>query len=154
MAQVRHSPALKRTAAPPLSFALDCTMKRKGNQFVDIRDVLSLDASAGSVGVDIGYLGGEDHMNAFVGIFEKFVHDNKSTLGSYETISIMAKKPIGPFVASLAGPGGISLLFSNAREVGKELYNSNNEKVRLLLSGKGNTKELVVFFDNPHFSFI
>ena len=128
-------------------------MNRKGNQF-DIREVPSLDASAGSVGVDIGYLGNEDHMNAFIGIFEKFVQDNKGTLGSYESISIKAKKPVGPLVASLSGPGGVSQLFSNAKEVGKELYNSNNEKVRLVLSGKGNTKELVVVFDNPHFSFI
>jgi hypothetical protein len=71
----------------------------------------------------------------------------------YESISVEAKKPIGPLVPSLKEVGGVALLFSNAREVGKELYCSHNEKVKLVLSGKGGQKSLFVTFDNPHFAF-
>ena len=131
---------------------LDCTMSNKGRQF-DIREVPDFDASSGSVGVDIGYLGHDDHMNAFIDIFEKFVQDNKNILDDYQSISVEAKKPIGPLVARLVEVGGVNRLFSSAREIGKELYCSNNNKVKLLLSGKNGQRTLFVVFDNPHFSF-
>ncbi|BAU47562.1 hypothetical protein SVA_0983 [Sulfurifustis variabilis] len=127
-------------------------MNKKRSQF-HITEVPSLDASAGSVGVDIGYLGYDDHMKAFVDIFEKFVHDNKGILSAFESISVEAKKPTGRLVVGLGAAGGVSSLFSNAREVGKELYCSNNDKVKLVLSGKGGQRSLFVTFDNPHFSF-
>jgi len=92
-------------------------------------------------------------MNAFIDIFEKFVQDNKNILDDYQSISVEAKKPIGPLVARLVEVGGVNRLFSSAREIGKELYCSNNNKVKLLLSGKNGQITLFVVFDNPHFSF-
>jgi hypothetical protein len=127
-------------------------MNKKGSQF-DIAEVPSLDASSGSVGVDIGYLSYDDHMNAFIDIFEKFVQDNNGILGAYESITVEAKKPIGPLVPSLKEVDGIACLFSKAREIGKELYCSHNDKVKLVLSGKADQKTLFVTFDNPHFAF-
>lgn len=123
------------------------------NKKFDIAQVPSLDASSGSVGVDIGYLSYDDHLNAFIDIFDKFVQDNKGILGTYDSISVEAKKPIGPLFLSLKEVGGVARLFSKAREIGNELYCSHNDKVELVLSGKGGRKSLFVTFDNPHFAF-
>lgn len=119
----------------------------------DIAHVPSLDASSGSVSADIGYLEHENHANAFISIFEKFVQDNKETLHNYQSMTACATKPLGPLVSSLSGSDGVSRLISNPKEIGKELYYSYNTTVLLVLSGLHGSKELEIFFDNPEFTF-
>ena len=126
----------------------------KPRTLFSIEEVPSLDASAGAVYVDIGYLAHDDHLNAFVDIFAKFVHDNEETLRTYEYIFAKANKPLGPEVRGLEGPGGVEKLVSDAREIARALYVSLNEKVHLTFQGNVGTKELVVMFDNPSFEFL
>jgi hypothetical protein len=119
-----------------------------------INEVPSLDVSAGAVYVDIGYLAHDDHLNAFVDIFAKFVHDNAETIRAYEHVFAKAKKALGPEVHRLEGSDGVERLVSDAREIARALYTSLNEKVHLTFQGKGGAKELIVMFDNPSFEFL
>src|SRR5260221_5973764 len=126
----------------------------KPRKLFSIEDVPSLLASAEPVCVDIGYLGHDDHTNAFVDIFEKFVRDNEATIRAYESVFAKAAKPLEQKLRKLEGPTGTESLISDAREVGRALYDSLNEKVYLTFPGKAGVKELMVTLDNPCFEFL
>jgi hypothetical protein len=112
-----------------------------------IADVPSLDASHTSVYVDIGFLGGEAHTNAFIDIFEKFVRDNARTLMAFQSVVAHCAKPIGGELADM------QTVLGAPRIIARQLYESYNDEVRLLLRGNDASAMLVVTFDNPSFRF-
>jgi hypothetical protein len=113
-----------------------------------ISDVPSLDASQGAVHVDIGYLADDDHLNAFLDIFEKFVQDNQHILRTFERVGVEAEKPIHGEI------GNVSTLTSKPREVARTLYASLNDEVHLALDGPAGKRVLAITFDNPSFKFV
>lgn len=125
----------------------------KKTKAFDIEDVPSLCASDGGVGVDIGFLGHEDHENAFVEIFIKFIDENKAILSEYEVISITAKKPLSPTISRKINDGGINVLFQNTESIARDLYRSFNDMIVIELDGSNGKKLLRVIFDNPYFEF-
>ncbi len=112
-----------------------------------ITEVPSLDASRRQVYVDIGFLADEEHANAFVDIFEKFVQDNSRILSAFQRVEVQSAKPVAGGFANAAA------LLNAPRVVAKQLYESYNEEVRLMLTGETGSAVLVVTFDNPSFRF-
>lgn len=115
------------------------------SQHFSVADLPSLRATRGPVVVDIGHLGNEDHLDAFVEIFTKFIKDNEDFLAAFDGASVSAKKPVAEIT--------IHQLREEPRVVARLLYSSLNQEVRILLQGRVHKNELVIYFDNPSFEF-
>ena len=89
--------------------------------------------------VDIGYLGYEEHENAFVDIFETVFMSNKGTVKCYKTIEIQKMET------------DIANFYKNLRKYAKYLYNLREARIFLKLRGKNSVAYINVEFDNPNF---
>jgi hypothetical protein len=96
--------------------------------------------------VDIGFLGGDEHREAFASIFAKMLADNRDTLTGRELVAIEARRP---FTSSTLLP--TLLLEIDSAHFARELYDSRNEKVFLRLSCEAGEAKLGVAFDDPAF---
>lgn len=110
-----------------------------------ISDVQSLRANNGSVGVDIGYLENDDHLNAFIEIFSKFVQDNEDIIGAYENASIVSGDP---YLNTTTKE-----IIEKPRDIARALYMAHKPVIKILLAGKVRGRQLIVGFDNPSFEF-
>lgn len=105
--------------------------------------------------VDIGWLGGEDHRQAFAAVVEKLIHDNWPALEPFSVISIRSKRPIAPEALGLDRlPAPFSEIRTNVHRFALGLYDSRNEKVVLQLASTGADAELGLRFDDPEFWLI
>lgn len=64
------------------------------HQPFEIGRVPPLDLMNGSVTVDIGYLGGELHRQAFAQVFAKMLKDNAALLADSQLTRVNAKRPV------------------------------------------------------------
>ncbi len=114
----------------------------------NIAEVPRLDLVKGTR-VDIGFLGGEQHREAFVSLFAKVFSDNP-TLATSQLDSIEAKRPVAP--QELANPTGtMKLADADLLALARILYDSRNETVFLNLSAAGVKSRLGIAFDDPEF---
>ena len=112
--------------------------------------VLSLDDP--NLSVDIGWLGGEAHREAFAAVFDKLIQDNWSVLATLTVTSIRSKRHIAPEALGLTEwPASFKEILSRVYPFALGLYDSRNEKVILQLGGTRAAAELGVRFDNPEF---
>ena len=124
-----------------------------GSQF-NPTNIPDLNISSGAVEVDIGYLAEDDHMNAFIDIFEKFVYDNKDNVSIYKSIKAKVENSSSSWIQDIGKTDGVKYLLANSREIGKELYSLGSDEVRLVFSDLFVEKELVIIFDNPYFKWV
>jgi hypothetical protein len=96
--------------------------------------------------VDIGFLGGDEHRDAFTAIFAKMLHDNEGELAEVNVVGLDAKRPI---ICTVSFP--VRLLDAPPEQLARELYDSHNERVFLRLSGPPGTTRLGMTFDDPSF---
>jgi hypothetical protein len=115
----------------------------------NIAEVPRLDLEKGTR-VDIGFLGGEQHREAFASLFAKVFSDNP-TLATSQLDSIDAERPVSE--QELANATGKQMALADADLLGlaRILYDSRNETVFLNLSAAGAKPRLGVRFDDPEF---
>jgi hypothetical protein len=112
-----------------------------------IAGVPTLDLSAERAEVDIGFLGGEEHRQAFAAVFAKVLRENQALLVGRRIVRAEGERPLPeagkylPFAIGSADPTPLALA----------LYDSRNERVRLILEGSAAAEMLFVEFDNPQF---
>jgi len=124
--------------------------KRPGRSF-DLSTLPLLDLKAGPVSVEISYLANEAHTNAFVGIFEKLLLDNKSVFSGFALTEVKAKHPAQvPDEFELPVP--FAELAAKSKELALALYKSENVEVVLYFKGGSEVRKLLVAFDDPYFS--
>src|SRR5512143_889620 len=94
----------------------------------EIGSVPSLDLARRRVTVDIGYLGGEAHRQAFALIFGKMLNDNIALLADCRLTRVEDKRPLteGSMV-----PVAVRDLVASPARLALALYDSRNEQVRL-----------------------
>ena len=110
----------------------------------DISEIGCLDVHKGAT-VDIGFLGGEEHRQAFAALFDKAVKDNPD-LAQFNLEGVDAPRPV-ILSSGLQGP----LREIDRLTLALELYDSRNERVFLRLSHSSTQSRLGVCFDNPEF---
>ena len=110
------------------------------------------DLAAGPVWVSIGHLANDDHTNAFTAIFEKLVLENAALLEGCTITSIEAKRPVSspPFAAL---PIPITAIMADTHAAATCLYFSDNDEVLLHLACGGESRTLLIAFDDPYFTF-
>jgi hypothetical protein len=87
--------------------------------------------------VDIGFLGGDDHRAAFIAIFKRVLLDNQAVLAGTTLSAVKARRPVG-----LAAILNTRLLTVDADQLAGQLYDSQNDEVRLRLRTQGGEAEL------------
>ncbi len=118
----------------------------------EITSVPTLDLGAGTVSVDIGYLGGQEHRDAFVDIFAKMLRDSARLLADCRLERIESKRAVrfGPPL-----PIGAGDLIASPAPFARAIYDSGNEVMVLLfangVNGGETTLRIGVRFDNPGF---
>lgn len=117
----------------------------------DISEVPTLDLSQGSAGVDIGFLGGDEHAAAFASIFAKVIHDSCGSFVGFTLSGLQARRSLVTPPPSLCPPVPFTVLEERALEAASALYLSGNEEVRLDFTNGQSSQSLFVTFDNPHF---
>ena len=115
----------------------------------EIGRVPRIDLGSGSVTVDIGYLDGEEHRQAFAAIFGRMLKDNASLLADSQLTRVDATRPIG---AEVTLPIAAHHLVASPERLALALYDSGNERVRLEFAGPGTVLRIDLGFDNPEFS--
>jgi hypothetical protein len=115
-------------------------------------DIPDLSFAGPTHSVDIGFLGGDQHRDAFVAIFHKMLADNRSSLEGLDLSELEARHTV-----SLTLQSGLSLpmplLGLDAHTLARDLYDSHNEEIVLVLVGKDGRWRLGMRFDNPEFWF-
>jgi hypothetical protein len=103
--------------------------------------------------IDIGYLPGEEHRQAFADIFERMLSDNRQALADYSIVALQSKRPVRLSQAGIELPIALAQVGQPTRALALALYDSNNEDVDLQLAGPLGRSDLRVRFDNPEFWF-
>lgn len=100
--------------------------------------------------VDIGFLGGDAHREAFAAIFARMIDDNRDVLEEMMLAGVEAKRPTTLFLPPdvtlphrLVNLDPVALAF--------DLYDSENEQVLLRLLGRSGEATLGMRFDDPEF---
>ena len=115
----------------------------------EIDRVPRLNLRSGPVRVDIGYLGGEEHRQAFAAIFGKVLKDNAALLADTQLMRVDATRPMG---AGVTLPIAAHALVASPERFALALYDSGNEQARLEFAGPGTVLQISLRFDNPEFS--
>lgn len=114
----------------------------------EIGGVPSLDLARRRVTVDIGYLSGEVHRQAFASIFGKMLSDNIALLADCRLTRVEAERPLPE--GSMA-PVAVRDLVASPARIALALYDSRNEQVRLEFTCQRAAIGIGVRFDNPEF---
>ena len=114
----------------------------------EIAGVPTLDLGRGPASVDIGFLGGQEHRDAFVDIFAKLLRDNAPLFHDCRLESVESKRAIrlGPPLPIQ----GRDLLESSA-PFARAIYDSGNEVLVLLFVNGNGALRVGVRFHNPEF---
>jgi hypothetical protein len=114
----------------------------------EIAGVPTLDLTQGPASVDIGYLGGQEHRDAFVDIFAKMLRDNRMMLGDFSLEGVESKRPIrqGPPL-----PIAASALVASPASFARAIYDSGNEGLVLVFVNGGGKLRVGIRFHNPEF---
>ena len=114
----------------------------------EIASVPTLDLGAGTVAVDIGYLGGQEHRQAFVDIFAKMLRDSAGLFSSCRLEKVESKRAVrlGPPLPITA-----SDLIASPAPFARAIYDSGNEQMVLLFGNGSGTLRVGVRFFNPEF---
>jgi hypothetical protein len=108
-----------------------------------LSDAPDLTLGDDAVRVDIGFLAGDAHREAFASIFAEVVRVNSSLSGA-TLQSVEARRPTG----AIAGPRALE---PGAVDLARALYDSRNGSVLLNLLTAAGPRVLGVRFDDPTF---
>lgn len=116
-------------------------IKSKAKQETNFEPPTSWKLTEEPISIDIGYLPGESHRNAFANIFSTIVKENADIFQKYSEI----KTPIGMLKIGdvLVDPEPMAL----------NLYDLSQESITIELIGIETTK-IQISFDNPEFCII
>jgi hypothetical protein len=114
----------------------------------DIAGVPTLDLARGRATVDIGYLGGQEHRDAFVDLFAKMLRDSATLFGDCRLERVESKRAVrqGP-----ALPIQGRDLISESAPFARAIYDSGNEMLVLLFVNGSGQLRVGVRFHNPEF---
>jgi hypothetical protein len=117
-------------------------------QSFDIAGVPTLDLAQGRAAVDIGYLGGQEHRDAFVDIFAKMLKDSEALFGDCRLEKVESKRAVrqGP-----ALPIQGRDLIADPASFARGIYDSGNEMLVLLFVNGSGKLRVAVRFHNPEF---
>ena len=124
-------------------------MDSSSHQPFDIGRVPRLNLRSGPARVDIGYLGGEEHRQAFAAILGKVLKDNAALLADTQLMRVDATRPTG---AGVTLPLPAHELIASPERFAQALYDGGNERARLEFAGPGTVLRISLRFDNPEFS--
>jgi hypothetical protein len=114
----------------------------------EITGVPTLDLGRGPASVDIGFLGGQEHRDAFVDIFAKMLRDNAPLFQDSRLESVESKRAVrmGPPLP-IKGRD----LISSPAPFARAIYDSGNEVMVLLFMNGNGALRVGVRFHNPEF---
>lgn len=114
----------------------------------EITGVPTLDIGRGPASVDIGFLGGQEHRDAFVDIFAKMLRDNAPLFQNCRLESVVSKRAVrlGPPL-----PIAASDLIASSAPFARAIYDSGNEVLVLLFMNGNGALRVGVRFHNPKF---
>jgi hypothetical protein len=117
-----------------------------------INDLPDLTLGKDSVRIDIGFLGGEEHREAFSAILEKLLSDNRTIFDEGARLLRIdaANRVSSDQIGVPSFPAQLSAL--DRIHLGRALYDSRNEDVVLHVQpSQAAAVDLQIRFDNPAF---
>jgi len=114
----------------------------------EISGVPTLDLAGGPASVDIGFLGGQEHRDAFVDIFAKMLRDNAPLFHDCRLESVESKRAVR---LSPPLPITASDLIESPAPFARAIYDSGNEVLVLLFANGNGALRVGVRFLNPEF---
>jgi hypothetical protein len=114
----------------------------------EIAEVPRLDLAVESALVDIGFLGGQEHRQAFADIFGKVLRDSGALLAGHRLERIESRRSVR---VEPPLPIPVGDLTASPAPLARALYDSGNETLTLHFEAAGSTLRMGIRFDNPEF---
>lgn len=122
------------------------------NQPFRISDIESFDLSRGPLFVRLGSISDSDHVAAFIDLFERVLEENRGLFNECGEITVESEHPLSDKAKELAESKRPEMLWSNLRQIGEELYFTDNNYVIIQFRSSNASESMVVEFDDPYFS--